>query len=65
MCWSAKEAVFKWDGEGGIDFRQQIHLRKTPGNTNQVNCTFTKGGQVELIIELQHLKYIVLAWVAH
>jgi hypothetical protein len=29
-----------------------------------MNCTFIKGAQVELTIEIQHLKYIVLAWVA-
>jgi phosphopantetheinyl transferase len=64
MCWSAKEAVFKWDGEGGVDFREQIHLQKSGNNTNKINCTFTKGKQVELTIELRHLKYIVLAWTA-
>ena len=64
MCWSAKEAVFKWDGEGGVDFRQQIHLQKSANNTNQINCTFTKGKQVKLTIELRRLKYIVLAWTA-
>jgi phosphopantetheinyl transferase len=64
MCWSAKEAVFKWDGEGGVDFREQIRLRKIPNNTNQINCTFTKGRQADLTIELRNLKYIVLAWTA-
>lgn len=27
LCWCAKESVFKWDGNGGIDFREYIHLQ--------------------------------------
>jgi phosphopantetheinyl transferase len=63
MCWSAKEAVFKWFGEGGIDFREHIHLRKDANNSDSISCSFTKGNPVELAIDLRHLKYIVLAWV--
>jgi phosphopantetheinyl transferase len=64
MCWSAKEAVFKWYGEGGVDFREQMRLRKNARNPDSINCSFTKGDQVELSVEVRHLKYIVLAWVA-
>lgn len=63
MCWSAKEAVFKWFGEGGIDFRQHIHLRKDANNSDRISCSFTRGNHVELAIDFRHLKYIVLAWV--
>src|SRR4029077_6864937 len=31
ICWSAKEAVFKWYGDGGIDFREHIQLQKQSG----------------------------------
>ena len=27
LLWSAKEATFKWYGEGGVDFRRDIRLR--------------------------------------
>lgn len=63
LCWSAKEAVFKWYGEGGVDFREHIHLRKNADNPDMINCTFTRKEEVELPVELRHLKYIVLAWV--
>jgi phosphopantetheinyl transferase len=29
LLWSAKEAVFKWYGKGGVDFRKEIQLKKT------------------------------------
>lgn len=27
-CWSAKESVYKWRGESGVDFREHIQLEK-------------------------------------
>lgn len=27
-CWSAKESVYKWHGEPGVDFREHIQLEK-------------------------------------
>ncbi len=26
ICWCAKEAIFKWHGEGGVDFKSHIRL---------------------------------------
>jgi phosphopantetheinyl transferase len=26
LCWSTKEAVFKWFGKGGVDFREDIQI---------------------------------------
>lgn len=44
ICWCAKEAVFKWDGDGGMDFREYIHLQpfhfESKGN---ILCNFEKG----------------------
>jgi phosphopantetheinyl transferase len=64
QAWSAKEAVFKWFGDGGIDFREHIRLRKNASSADRISCNFTKGNHVDLTIDLRHLKYIVLAWVA-
>jgi phosphopantetheinyl transferase len=64
QAWSAKEAVFKWFGDGGIDFREHIHLSKNAGNPDNISCSFTKEEQVELFVEVRHLKHLVLAWVA-
>src|SRR5262245_49022430 len=34
LFWSAKESVFKWHGEGGVDFRQHIQIQKIHESTN-------------------------------
>lgn len=44
QIWSAKEAVFKWYGEGEVDFRQHIQLRCDVENPNNLRCFFAKTG---------------------
>lgn len=64
VCWSVKEAVFKWYGKGGIDFRQHIHLQKMLKAEQQVACLFTRDRQpVHLIANYKFIEYAVLAWV--
>jgi 4'-phosphopantetheinyl transferase len=28
VCWCAKEAIFKWNGRKGLEFKQHIHVKK-------------------------------------
>lgn len=43
LCWCAKEAVYKWDGNGGMDFREYIHLRPFPFHPKgTIVCDFQK-----------------------
>jgi phosphopantetheinyl transferase len=63
ICWSAKEAVFKWFGYGGIDFREHIHLSQNKSG-DSMTCLFTLEKHVPLRVEFSYLKPIVLAWVA-
>lgn len=43
LCWCAKESVFKWDGNGGMDFRAYIHLRSFPFSyQGNILCDFQK-----------------------
>jgi len=61
ILWSAKESVFKWYGEGGVDFRKDIRLRKSrePG---KIDCHFNKTG-VDLVISYRKFDHLVAAWV--
>lgn len=59
--WSAKEAIYKWHGLGGLDFKQDMPLFPTTGNST-VNCVFRPTGQ-ELKVEIHTLSPLVLAWV--
>jgi phosphopantetheinyl transferase len=63
LLWSAKESVFKWYGNGGVDFRKQIQLKKQHEGTETINCLFTKSN-TELNINYREFEHLVLAWVA-
>jgi phosphopantetheinyl transferase len=63
LLWSSKEAVFKWYGNGGVDFRDHIHLYKNKEGKQEIDCVFTKNDPVNLNIEYILFDQIVLAWV--
>ncbi|MEO6610541.1 MAG: 4'-phosphopantetheinyl transferase superfamily protein [Chitinophagaceae bacterium] len=60
LLWSAKEAVFKWYGDGGVDFRKDIRLLDNTAGT--IRCFFEKNNSA-LSINYQHFDGLVLAWV--
>ena len=62
LLWSAKEAVFKWYGNGGVDFRRQIQLLKQHEGTETIDCFFSKD-ESELTIHYRQFEGLVLAWV--
>jgi phosphopantetheinyl transferase len=61
LLWSAKEAVFKWYGHGGVDFRKEIQLHQLHVENETINCTFQKN-KSELIIHFRYFDGLVLAW---
>ncbi len=61
IIWSAKEAVFKWYGLGGVDFREHIQLMHAKEDTMQ--CLFAKTNQ-HLRINIKYVEPLVLAWTA-
>jgi phosphopantetheinyl transferase len=62
ILWSAKEAVFKWYGNGGVDFRKDIQLLKQNEGTETINCFFA-ANETELLIHYRQFEGLVLAWV--
>ena len=62
LLWSAKEAVFKWYGNGGVEFRKDIRLLKQHEATETIDCFFSKNGS-ELVIHYRQFPGLVLAWV--
>lgn len=69
VLWSAKEAVYKWHGLGGLDFRQHMQLSGAvtfdPMETIVMPFTFKKDGQmpVSLMVEARIFDQLALAWV--
>ncbi|MDB5221711.1 MAG: 4-phosphopantetheinyl transferase superfamily protein [Chitinophagaceae bacterium] len=64
LFWCCKEAVFKWYGAGGVDFREHIHLQFDEGNKEQISCEFVKEKKVLLKIQHKYFDGLCLAWVA-
>lgn len=62
LFWSSKEAVFKWYGNGGVDFRKQIQLFRQDDTKETIDCFFSKS-ESELIIHYRQFDGLVLAWV--
>jgi len=62
LLWSCKEAVFKWYGEGGVDFREHIHLGKVDAS-NQVIPVYFEKDKKELEANWRQLEGVVLVWV--
>jgi phosphopantetheinyl transferase len=62
LLWSAKEAVFKWYGNGEVDFRKHTQLKQLHAGEEIIDCFFTKT-QSELKINYRLFDKLVLAWV--
>jgi len=62
LFWSAKEAVFKWYGDGGVDFRKEIRLLEQDKTARTIECFFTKN-ESKLMINYHPFDGLVLAWV--
>ena len=61
--WSAKEAVFKWYGEGKIDFKAHMQLKAQDIAAGLITCFFAPAEKY-LQVNYRSMDQIVLAWVA-
>lgn len=59
LLWSAKESVFKWYGDGEVDFRQHIQLRNRHAET--IDCFFVKK-ETELTLHYKQFEQLTLCW---
>jgi len=64
LLWSAKEAVFKWYGDGEVDFRDHIQLQDFNWLEEGVlNCEFRKMLTVDLAVNYRMFEKICLTYV--
>ena len=63
LCWSVKEAVYKWWGIGGVDFKKDIVIKSISGDADQgiVNCVFKNN--TKLNVHFLHFNDNYLTWV--
>ncbi len=62
LCWSCKEAVYKWYGKGGVDFKNHIHLNKFLNRKEVIECDFLKEEKTFLQIHYKFFEGMCLAW---
>ena len=62
LLWSCKESVFKWYGDGGVDFSEQIQLKSQDNNTETIECFFSKN-ESNLSVRYRRFDHLMLAWV--
>ena len=67
MLWSAKEAIYKWYGDGLVDFKNHMRLVAQPRVTDlewiEMSFVFEKKSPVHLIVNGRFSDEITLAWV--
>ncbi len=65
LLWNCKEAVFKWYGNGGVDFKNNIIIKEIiSGDSNgTVNCVFIKEEETLLLIHYKFFDNLSLAWI--
>jgi phosphopantetheinyl transferase len=65
LLWSAKEAMFKWYGDGGVDFRKHMHISEINGTDEEgkLKCLFQKEKPALLDVKYRFLKNVVMSWV--
>jgi len=63
LCWSVKEAVYKWWGVGGVDFKKDIIIRSVSGTADQgsVHCIFKNDTLLD--VHFLHIGDNYLTWV--
>ncbi len=66
LLWNCKEAVFKWYGNGGVDFKRDIIIKNIFLNNEQgiIRCEFMKNEKINLVINFRLTGNLCLAWVA-
>jgi phosphopantetheinyl transferase len=67
LIWSCKEAVFKWYGQGNVDFRkhiliEKINYEKQPMITSEI--LFTKSTGIHLQVQSFMYEELCLSWIA-
>jgi phosphopantetheinyl transferase len=65
LSWSIKEAVFKWYGEGKVDFRGHIHIHEISFENNQytAECFFTKNEEITVHVQGLFFNTNCLTWI--
>lgn len=63
-AWSIKESLYKWYGDGEVDFIDHLHIEKIiPGSTGTADCKVVKQQPVSLTVHFTFFNNNALSWV--
>jgi phosphopantetheinyl transferase len=62
LSWSTKEAVFKWYGDGAVDFREHILLQQVHPENMTIDCFFVKTNK-QLAASYRQFNHLTLVWI--
>ncbi|HSN09364.1 MAG TPA: 4'-phosphopantetheinyl transferase superfamily protein [Hanamia sp.] len=65
LCWSAKEAIYKWYGKGQVDFKSNMIIDRLlfEKQEGKINAHFEKDERTDLVVEFRFFENLCLAWV--
>ncbi|MDB5253338.1 MAG: hypothetical protein JWP27_2507 [Flaviaesturariibacter sp.] len=67
LLWSCKEALFKWHGKGGLEFREHMTataIQTLPGQAVETRFAFTKERPVDVDIRSKLFPGLCVSWIA-
>ena len=64
-AWGIKESLFKWYGDGLVDFKDHLHINKIilTGTTGIAECSFKKNEVIHLPVQFLFFNNNCLSWV--
>lgn len=63
LLWSVKETVFKWHGDGGIDFSENILVKDFNALTSgTINCLFQREFTASLPVHYRIIEDLCISW---
>ena len=67
LFWSIKESIYKWYGEGLVDFKKHIRIISSEENNETVltHCSFLKNAAVSLTLQSRFIGNHCLSWTIH
>ena len=64
-AWGIKESLFKWYGEGQVDFKEHLRINKIKltDNFGVAECSFLKNDEIQLPVQFLFFNNNCLSWV--
>ena len=63
LFWSVKETMFKWHGDGAVDFREHMHILNFEAEQEgQIHCLFRTPAVIDLDVHYRFFGDLCLSW---